>query len=339
MGMGLLEGRKMSSSKGHVALPNEVIDDYGADTVRFFLLNSAEPWQDFDWRADAVESTRNALDSFWNRGVEIAALDAPDERPDLERVDRWLLSKLQGTVGTVTEALENYETRTASQAAFYDFEEHLRWYRRRTDTERPAARFVLREVLRTRLRLLSPFVPFLSNELHERLTGDPAEDAAWPVVDDRRHSDRVEAEERLVRELTEDVADIVDVTGTDPDVVRVYVAADWKRRVFEEVREHAPDPDRGAVMGSVMSDPDLRERGDEVNDLVGELVEMVRETAGEELETLATVDESELYAAVRPFLAGEFDADVEVYDEDADPVDPGGKAGRAVPFRPAIHIE
>ncbi|MFC6725830.1 class I tRNA ligase family protein, partial [Halobium palmae] len=78
MGMGLLEGDKMSSSKGHVVLPGEAIGEYGADTARFFLLNSAEPWQDFDWRADQVGSVRDQLDRFWNRAGEI--VDAADGR-------------------------------------------------------------------------------------------------------------------------------------------------------------------------------------------------------------------------------------------------------------------
>ena len=166
MGMGLLEGRKMSSSKGHVVLPPKAIAEYGADTVRFFLLNSAEPWQDYDWRAEQVESVRNQLGRFWNRATELVDEETeastlgddgegPAAVPDsLERVDHWLLSKLQETVREVTEAMDNAETRSASQAAFYNFEEHLRWYRRRTDGDREAADWTLRYVLETRLRLL-----------------------------------------------------------------------------------------------------------------------------------------------------------------------------------------
>jgi leucyl-tRNA synthetase len=345
MGMGLLEGKAMSSSKGHVALPNEVVDEYGADTVRFFLLNSAEPWQDYDWRADAVRSTRRALDRFWDRATTVVDADVPEERPDLEPIDRWLLSKLQETVATATRAMDEYETRTASQVAFYDFEEHLRWYRRRTDAadpgsmpDRPGARWTVEHVLRTRLRLLSPFVPFFTNELHERLTGIPAEDAIWPTVDDDLVDTRVEVEESLVRDLTDDVRDIVDVTETDPEVVRVYVAADWKRQVFEECAT-ANDRDQGAVMGQVMSNPSLRERGDAVNDLVGEMLTFVRETPEKHLDVLAEVDEKAVYEAASNFLAREFDADVKLYREDADPHDPANRAGSAQPFRPGVHIE
>ena len=349
MGMGLLEGQKMSSSKGHVVLPGEAVDRYGADTVRFFLLNSAEPWQDFDWRADLVESTHDQLRRFYDRAERVIE-EAPEDAPpvgDRRPIDRWLLSKLQATVREATAALENFETRTASQAAFYGFEEHLRWYRRRADLERPGARATLREVLEARLRLLAPFVPFMANELHERLTGDPVED--WPEADPDLESDSLEVRERLIERLTADVGDILDVTGTDPETIRVYVAADWKREVLEQVIDSAArsggsreetGPDVGAVMGEVMSDPDMRERGEAVNRLVQDLVEVVREREESDLRATLDVDEAATYEDASGFLAREFDAEVEVYaEDDPDVVDPGGKAGDAQPLRPAVHVE
>ncbi|MEA5388875.1 leucine--tRNA ligase [Haloarculaceae archaeon H-GB2-1] len=339
MGMGLLEGEKMSSSKGHVVLPGEAIEEYGADTVRFFLLNSAEPWQDYDWRAEQVGNTRDQLERFWSRAQDVIDSDVPeDAAEDLEHVDRWLLSKLQGTIRTTTEALDGFETRTASQAAFYSFEEHLKWYRRRADLSRPGAKWTLRTVLETRLRLLSPFVPFMTNELHEQLTGVPAEDAAWPTVESEWEDDRTEIEEGLIEGLTEDVHDIVDVTGTDPDTIRVYAAADWKHTVFETVREEGTNV--GAVMGKVMQNEELREKGDAVNDLVQDLVEVVRERDDDTLAAMTDIDERAVYEEARGFLEREFDADVEVYvEEGTDVVDPDGKASNAVPFRPAIHLE
>jgi len=60
----------MSSNKGHVVLPDTAIDEYGADTTRFFLFASSEPWQDFDWRAEDVEQYKNKLRSFYNRSLE-----------------------------------------------------------------------------------------------------------------------------------------------------------------------------------------------------------------------------------------------------------------------------
>jgi leucyl-tRNA synthetase len=346
----------MSSSKGHVVLPGEAIDEYGADTTRFFLLNSAEPWQDYDWREDLVGNTHDQLQRFWTRAQEVIETDVEDvveitmaldeddveidedAHPELAHVDRWLLSKLQTTIEETTEALDRFETRSGSQAAFYQFEEHLKWYRRRADVEREGAKWTLREVLRTRLRLLAPFVPFMANELHEQLTGEPADDAAWPEVTAEFVSPVTEAREQLVSDVTDDVNDIVDVTGTDPNTVRVYAAADWKHTVFETVREVGTDV--GAVMGEVMQDEQLREKGDAVNDLAQDLVEFVRERDEETLAALADLDERTVYEAAAEFFADTFDADVEVYEEGSEDVeDPDGKASQAVPFRPAIHLE
>jgi leucyl-tRNA synthetase len=335
MGMGLLEGEKMSSSKGHVVLPGEAIEEFGADTVRFFLLNSAEPWQDYDWREDEVASVRSAIDRFWRRATEL--VEGPEGERDLRPIDRWLLSKLQGLVADATEAMERFETRTASQAAFYDFADHLRWYDRRTDTDRPGARWTRRRVLETRLRLLAPFVPFLANELHEALTGRPAEDADWPTPDTELASPRVEAEEELVKELADDVEEVADVTETDPETIRVYAAADWKHRVYDVVAETGPDV--GAAMGRAMQHDGLKQRGDAVNDVVQDLVAFVREHGDEQVEQLRDVDEVAVYERASGFLGDAFDADIEVYAEDEDPVDPTDKAGQAVPFRPAIHLE
>lgn len=348
MGMGLLEGQKMSSSKGHVVLPSTAIEKYGADTVRFFLLNSAEPWQDYDWRAEQVESTHDQLARFWARANEIiegsealrastaSGETASGGERDLKHIDRWLLAKLQSTVRTATDAMDRFETRSASQAIFYDFEEHLKWYRKRADLDRPGAKWTLREVLRVRLRLLEPFVPFLTNELYERLEGIPAEDADWPEPDPEFESVRTEVEESLVESLTADVRDIVHVTDTDPDTVRVYVAADWKRTVLDEVIQTGPDV--GAVMGRVMQYDSLREKGNEVNDLVGELVAVVRELPEQEVEVLTEIDERAVYEDARRFFETEFDADFEMYEEGDDAYDPADKAGNAVPLRPAIHL-
>ena len=337
MGMGLLEGQKMSSSKGHVVLPGEAISEFGADTVRFFLLNASEPWQDYDWREDAVESTHDQLRRFYNRGQELIEGE-PGDRDALNSVDRWLLSKLQTTVEEATEAMEGSETRTATQAAFYGFEEHLKWYRRRADLDRPGARWTIRHVLETRLRLLAPFTPFLANELHEDLTGTPAEDAPWPEVDDDLRAPDLELQEARVQALVDDINEVADVTDTDPETIRIYAAADWKRQVFDAVREVGADV--GAVMSEVMSDPDLRERGNEVNDVAQDAVEFARDYDEEELADLLDMDEQAAYENAAPFLGREFDADVEVYaEDDEDVVDPADRAGNAIPFRPAIHLE
>jgi leucyl-tRNA synthetase len=88
-----------------------------------------------------------------------------------------------------------------------------------------------------------------------------------------------------------------------------------------------------------MSDPDLRERGNEVNQIAQDAVEFARDYDEEELADLLEMDEQAAYEGAAPFLAREFDAAVEVYaEDDADVVDPADRADSAIPFRPAIHL-
>jgi len=147
---------------------------------------------------------------------------------------------------------------------------------------------------------------------------------------------RVEAEEELVRSLLSDVREVVEVTGTDPETIQVYVAPDWTREVFDAVV--AVDGDQGAAMGRLMDDEAMRERGNAVNDLVGDLATFVREQPDDRVSVLRDVDEVAVYEDAADVLAREFDADVEVSPAEA-AADPAGKASQAVPFRPAIHLE
>ena len=120
--MGLLEGNKMSSSKGNVILLADAIKDYTADVVRLFLMASAEPWQDFDWREKEVRGTQRRLEwfrEFAGKVEEIkgSALDLNNiEKVELTRtIDLWMLSQLNQHVKTSTEALEGFQTRKALQ--------------------------------------------------------------------------------------------------------------------------------------------------------------------------------------------------------------------------------
>ncbi|MDR9412760.1 MAG: class I tRNA ligase family protein, partial [Haloferacaceae archaeon] len=321
-----------------VILPGAAIERYGADTVRFFLLNAAEPWQDYDWRAEQVGAVRDQLERFWRRAQSVIDSVAPTERPQLRQIDRWVLSRLQTLVADVTDAMERAETRRASQAAFYEFEETMRWYRQRTDPTSPVALWIRRHVLSVRLRLLAPFVPYLANELHEQLTGESAQAAGWPQVHPEADDPVVETAEAQLRTVIDDIEGIrrslanaeEAVPEADPDRITIEVAAEWKYAVYETVV--AVDADQGAAMAQLMADPDMRERGGVINTLVGELITQVRERPQARATALTELDELGVYTDAAGFLADRFDAEIEVVREEA--VD----AVRPIPFRPELTL-
>ncbi|MBO8158796.1 valine--tRNA ligase [Thermosyntropha sp.] len=197
------QGRKMSKSLGNGIDPIEVIEKYGADTLRFSLITGVTPGNDVRFHWEKVENTRNFANKVWNasrfvlmnlEGYE--AIELKDE--ELALPDRWIISRLNITIKEVTRLLEQYDSGEAARK-LYDFiwDEFCDWYielakprlfRPSSDHEKLVVQNVLHKVLVTVLRLLHPFMPFITEEIYQHLPGhtetimlDP-----WPTVDDRQ---------------------------------------------------------------------------------------------------------------------------------------------------------
>jgi isoleucyl-tRNA synthetase len=194
------DGQKMSKSKGNVVEPWSILDAQGADALRWYFLTSKQPWDGYRFSTDAVdESTRRLLLPLWNvlgffvlyanaSGVGPAA-GVPVPANDL---DRWILSRLDQAVETVTERLEAFDATTAGREIQALVEDLSNWYvrrsRRRFWDGDEAALGVLRHVLLTTARLLAPFCPFMADAIHAIL--DPEGEASvhladWPVAGER----------------------------------------------------------------------------------------------------------------------------------------------------------
>ncbi|MDY6770245.1 MAG: class I tRNA ligase family protein, partial [Candidatus Nanohaloarchaea archaeon] len=327
-GLGTLEGEKMSSSKGHVKLPDEAIQEYGADTTRFFLFSSAEPWQDFDWRAEQLQNQRNKLHRFYD---DVQELYGAGEERDETRLDRWLRSRLHRAVRETTKALEQFETRTAAMTCFFELRNAFSWYQERADT---LHRDTVDEFLEAQVRLLAPFTPHLCEELWDAMgyNGLVAE-AEWPEPDRDAIDTAVEAGEAMVQDAVDDIQEIAGLVDGF-DTVRLIVAADWKRDAAATIQEKLDsDVDHGAIMGELTDDPRLREHGDDLAALVEEYTEQPGDLPDLRMEQ---DEEAELFDAATGFLTDRFDADVTVEQEGESDAD---KAGRARPGKPAIVLE
>jgi leucyl-tRNA synthetase (EC 6.1.1.4) len=186
-GMGLLNGAKMSSSKGNVFLLEDAVNEFGADTVRMFLTGSAEPWQDFDWRNELVLSTKKQIERFYATIMELKEV-----KGEPQDIDRWLTSRLQEHVAKMTAALDNFQTRQALQEASFGIETDLKWYRRRLP-EGCAGSSELATLCSVWTRLLSPFIPFTTEHLWRELGNkDLVSFAEWPGCGQEadQHEDR-----------------------------------------------------------------------------------------------------------------------------------------------------
>ncbi len=181
-----LQGRKMSKSLGNSPDPLEVIEEYGADALRFTIVVLAPPGEDVRYAKEKTELGRHFANKLWNaarfvlRAVEDSETLAPPDvsAPDLAAVDRWILSRLQRVVSEVRAALDAFRFNDAALGIYqFLWHEYCDWYIEMSklaladpsSPARPLAARVLTHVLETSLRLLHPVMPFVTEELWQHL--------------------------------------------------------------------------------------------------------------------------------------------------------------------------
>lgn len=193
------EGRKMSKSLGNGVDPIEVIEQYGADTLRFMLVTGNTPGNDLRFQFERLEGARNFANKLWNAS-RFVLMNLTDYRPGTQKphytlADRWILSKYNQTIRDVTAYLEKYELGEAART-IYDFiwNQFCDWYielakprlyGKESPESRYTAQYVLHLVLSNTLKLLHPFMPFLTEEIWQHLPhdGETIMLSAWPVYD------------------------------------------------------------------------------------------------------------------------------------------------------------
>jgi len=330
-GMGLLNGAKMSSSKGNVFLLEDAINEFGADTVRMFLVGSAEPWQDFDWRNDLVHSTKKQIERFWNMVQE--SLSAGGETTD---ADRWLLSRLQAHILKTTEAMERFQTRQALQEAFYAIDSDLKWYRRRLPPGMQQGGSAYRALGQIWTRLLAPVIPFTCERLWTDTGGEGLVSfAPWPVADPNNTDADLEMAEELLLRTLEDIDSIRRVLQITPSSITLCVAPSWKREIFSAVATAA---DRNTVIREIMKDEQIKKRGKEAAETTRQCITLIHRLPPAFIEQYLKggINEMAIFQNARDFLERECAIPVRVVDaeESRHP-----RAAVALPLKPAIVIE
>ena len=341
-GMGLLEGNKMSSSKGNVNLLKDAIRDYTADGVRLFLMASAEPWQDFDWREKEVLGTKRRLEWFREFAAKVeeikgSKLDLSNiEEVELTRtIDLWMISQLNEHIKKSTEALEVFQTRQALQDSMFllkkDVDHYLYRVKHLLDAQDPAIIYVLSTVLEAWIRLLAPFTPHTSEELWSTYGGEGfVSEAAWPVADETKVSPEIEKSEDLVENIIKDIAHIKQMVGDEIEKVHIYLAPDWKWDLYK-IADEVGKPDIGQIMGRAI--------GANIYDDKKEIA-MVAKKIGKEITKtryIGKIDEEAILTDALDYIKEECGNEVIIHTDDS--YDPQNKARNAMPYKPAIFME
>ncbi len=236
------QGRKMSKSLGNGIDPLEVIEKYGADALRMTLLTGNAPGNDMRFYWERVENSRNFANKIWNasRFIMMNMEKAPNARAeltDLTMADKWILSKANALAKEVTDNIDRYELGIALQKV-YDFvwEEFCDWYIEMVkarlwsdeDTTKEAAVWTLKTVLIQSLKLLHPYIPFVTEEIFCNLQEEEESImiSAWPVYRPEWDFPQEEHEVETMKEAVRSIRNVRASMNVPPSKkAKVYVVS------------------------------------------------------------------------------------------------------------------
>lgn len=384
----LMEGKKMSKSFGNIIPLRSTIKEYGADAIRLAMLISAELLQDADFSFDAVSGIRSKLYDIYNMAMECLIEKNKNQKTGgreeektkagnviTELEDRWFVSRLQYTIEDTTTCMEKLRVREALHSILYSLDQDLQWYRKRVKTKdrENSISAILCLFLETRIKMLAPFAPFISEEIWEKIGGDsitlpfslPSSSsiifAGWPQVDHHRKDPIAEESEHLIMNLISDIQKIIKVTKITPTKIVIYTAARWKQRIYQQILVIMlleSKTNFGDIMKQLVKDSETASKAKNDPILIRKMIEDILsdpiEARNRRLKLAADFDEifpindakrllslesGNAQAQIIVCSGEETESEEENGDNSSDKHDPKSKAKFARPFKPAIYIE
>ncbi|MCI6930731.1 MAG: class I tRNA ligase family protein, partial [Methanobrevibacter boviskoreani] len=320
----------------------DAIDQYSADVVRLFLMSSAEPWQDFDWREKEVKGTQRRLQwfrEFASKVNEVAGgnLNLSDiKEVELTRnIDKWMIGQLNKHVKNATEALEVFQTRKASQEALFllkkDVDHYLYRVKHIIDNGDEGVIYVLSTLLNNWIRLLSPFTPHTCEELWSTYGGEGfVSEASWPEYDESLISDEISTSEALIQNAVHDITEIEKMVDTDVSKIHLYLAPDWKWDLYK-IASEVGKPDIGQIMGRAIK-ADIHSDKKMIAQNAKKISREITKTP-----YVGKIDEESIFEDGKAYMEEECGSEIVIHTDDS--YDPQNKAHNAMPYKPAIFIE
>jgi valyl-tRNA synthetase len=214
------QGKKMSKSLGNAIDPLEIIAEYGTDALRFSLISITSQGQDIYLSKDRFEQGRNFANKIWNASRFILMNLKPEEvqvdlcvffkREQLDIVNRWILSRFYTTLNKVSQELDSYKFNEAANSLYAFFwHEFCDWYLEliKPQITQKQTQVVMYKVLEKTLRILHPFMPFISEEIWQRLPGASGSimRQSWPHLQNELINRKDELQMETVFELVNTV--------------------------------------------------------------------------------------------------------------------------------------
>ena len=319
-GMVIKDGAKMSKSLGNIVEPGEIIEKYGADTARTFMLFTALPEKELDWSDAGVESVYRFIVRVNSLVEKNLKKIKKGKYGELSSKDMHILAKTHRTIKTVSDNMENFQMNLAI-GSLMSLVTELNKYSESANSA------VFSDCVENMIKMFSLFAPHLSEELWEKIGNTKMlSEGSWPEASEEYLDEKMELGEDLLRNTASDMRKVMELVGKEPSKIRLFVAPEWKYLTYSEFKA-------GKDIGAMMKNSDLKKHAKELAKYVQRLQkrkfelpevilskEEVRKALEEGLEQLKT----------------EFGCDIQLIDaEDSD----NKKASTGDVMKPAIFVE
>ncbi|MEM0360569.1 MAG: leucine--tRNA ligase [Candidatus Diapherotrites archaeon] len=334
LGMLVLEGKKMSSSKGNVILINDMCEKIGTDYVRLFLMNSVEPWEEMDWKQreidKGVEKLNDLVEWVQESALESAESGELDEAV-LDQAEKWFLNAFRKRVNAFLEAMESAMLRSAVQEITFKFAKDLLWFETRKQKENKSLNLYITEVW---LKCIAPFMPHIAEEIWRNSLKHKESIFKSKLPEKMQTSQIVDLSETLLSTCIEDAKNIMKITGkTRIKKAIFFTAAPWKWIALEAVKK-IDRPDFGLAMKEAMKCPEVKSKGKEAETVIKRLAGKAME-----LKEVQKICELEVLEGGKDFMERALECKIEILEEEKAGNDFKQKASSALPLKPAIFLE
>jgi len=320
-GMVLKDGQKMSKSLGNVVNPEEIIDKFGADTARLFILFSALPEKEIEWNDKGVESTYKFINKLHN-----LIKTKPKFRKDKNHKDAYIISRLNSTIKKVTDDIHNFKFSLAIGSIMELVNEFYKYKEKEVDKK------TYYEVLEKIILILSPFTPHICEEIWNKLgRKNFVSLQLWPKANLDKIDKKAEAAEELISTTLQDINSVMDLTNIKtPKKITLFVSEKWKYDLFKKLKK---EMEKTRNISDIIKKLMIKGKEKEISKIIPSFVKNPSKLP---LEILDQQKEFDVLSENHELFKNKFNCPILIIKADASS-EP--KAKQAYPGKPAILIQ
>jgi leucyl-tRNA synthetase len=326
---------KISKSKGGAEHVAEAAKTYGIDAMRLYYAHVGSSSVDIEWDTDAVMKYKNKISNIYKIIQQLRNIEGVPNK----NLDNWLQHQINQHIKIINHHSKLFNLRDAANEIYFEIQKDIQWYKKRGGRNKHIIQWFIHQWI----KLMTPITPHLSEELWHEDHDDFVSNQVYPTFYNEIDFPMEEVGEYLLRNLIEDINEILKVTKILPSKIFIYVSPKWKKDVFSDTIKRSENQSLliGKLMKELMQDSDLRSFAKEISIFVKKIPNEIQKLQDADKKRYQThIDEKQYLIDEKSYLESIFNCSIQIFRADEiDKIDPKNKAKFASPLKPAIYIE